>query len=124
MKTSVVMFCALILCMLSLAAAKALENPPPNHPPRFKRVAGGLKNLPPNHPPRFKRVAGGTPAADNKYNFVVKITRNSEKYPFCHGTIISSRWILTSGLCFNGKTPKDVLVSAGMKYKITENKSP
>ena len=88
-----------------------------------KRAAGdenqALKKMKYNW---LKRVVGGKPAEDNKYNFVVKVMRNSTTYPFCHGVIISSRWILTNALCYANRKAKELSVIAGVYLKIIEKR--
>ncbi|GJQ80475.1 hypothetical protein Trydic_g12372 [Trypoxylus dichotomus] len=58
------------------------------------------------------RIYGGTDAADGAYPFMVSLRIADNKH-FCGGSIITERWILTSGHCVLGRNAADVMVVVG-----------
>ncbi|GJQ80479.1 hypothetical protein Trydic_g12375 [Trypoxylus dichotomus] len=58
------------------------------------------------------RIYGGTDAPDGAYPFMVSL-RTSQNRPFCGGSIITERWVLTAGNCVFGRDASNVIAVAG-----------
>jgi len=59
------------------------------------------------------RIVGGTQAVSNEFPWQVGIKTNSGKHPFCGGSILSKRTILTAQHCTNGLDVSSMKVVVG-----------
>ncbi|XP_003746021.1 coagulation factor IX [Galendromus occidentalis] len=65
---------------------------------------------------RHKRVIGGSPADIHAYPFAVSLRKtlsNGAPYPYCGGTILTERHIVTASHCLLNKLPGDLSVEVG-----------
>lgn len=58
------------------------------------------------------RIVGGSNAVSGQFPYQVSL-RDSLFYHFCGGSIINTRWILTSAHCIEGRTPLQLYIVTG-----------
>ncbi|XP_076061281.1 trypsin-1-like [Oratosquilla oratoria] len=62
---------------------------------------------------RVNRIVGGTATEVNEYPWQVGLLPSSGTRPFCGGTIINSKYIVTAAHCVDGDDPSDIRVVVG-----------
>jgi len=66
------------------------------------------------------RIVGGVETETNEYPWQVALVSASGKHPFCGGTLISSRHVLTAAHCTAGSSANSIAVLVG-EHRIDDN---
>ena len=108
-----------LIFTLFFLGAKACVGPPPPPPPPPSPPP------PPPSPPSppssgcncgvnpGNRIVGGVNAAKNELPWQVALTSSNSRTPFCGGTIVSKRCVVTAAHCVQGSSPGSMRAVVG-----------
>ena len=66
-----------------------------------------------NPPKGIEKIMGGKVASYDNWPSIVALYKNDNGLPFCGGTLIESRWVITAAHCLEETQPADIFVWLG-----------